>query len=196
MSMYELPVSITTEEGIEYTIRNKGDYRMVLDCLEALDDMDLKPLERLYAGLIIFYEKFDSVEDILADENVEQLLSKMFLFFNLNKQEDKKDNRPKLIDWNADSALIVSAINKVAGKEIRSEEYLHWWTFISYYMGIGESSLTTVVTIREKIAKNKKLEKYEKEFRANNPEYFTVDLRTHEQKANDEWAMSVWNSGR
>ena len=194
--MYELPVTITTEEGTEYNIRNKGDYRMVLDCLEALDDMDLKPLERLYAGLIIFYEDLNSIEDILGNPGMEELLLKMFRFFNLDKEDDKKDNKPKLIDWNADSTLIVSAINKVAGKEIRSEEYLHWWTFIGYYMAIGESSLTTVVTIREKIAKNKKLEKYEKEFRANNPEYFTVDLRTHEQKMNDEWAMSVWNSSR
>ena len=37
--MYELPTSITLK-GIEHPIRNDGDYRMVLDCFNALNDMD------------------------------------------------------------------------------------------------------------------------------------------------------------
>ena len=196
--MYELPTSIFTDSGDEYKIRNDGDYRMVLDCLEALDDMSLKPLERLYAGLIIFYNDFNTVDDVnaLDKDTVSSLISQMYLFFNLNEeQDDSQKLKPKLVDWKADALLIVSAINAVTGKEIRSEKYMHWWTFISYYMSVGESSLSTVITIRDKVARNKKLETYEKEFRANNPKYFNVDLRTHEQKVNDEWVMSLWNSG-
>ena len=197
--MYELPISIFVEDE-EYKIRNSGDYRMVLDCLEALEDTNLKPLERIYSGLIIFYEDFVDVDDILnvPRETVEELIEKMFLFFNLNEEtDDSQKEKPKLVNWQADEALIISAINHVAGKEVRAEAYIHWWTFIAYYMAIGECSLSTVVGIRDKIAKGKKLEKHEKEFRANNPKYFNnIDLRTKSQKANDEWARSVWNRGK
>ena len=196
--MYELPISIFVEDE-EYKIRNSGDYRMVLDCLEALEDTSLKPLERIYSGLIIFYEDFNDVDDITSTNKIiiDSLLDEMFQFFNLNEAPDESSkNKPRLIDWQKDSNLIISAVNNVAGKEIRAEEYVHWWTFIGYYMAIGECSLTTVLGIRDKIAKNKKLEPYEKQFRANNPKYFDIDLRTKQQKASDEWARSVWNSGK
>ena len=65
---------------------------------------------------------------------------------------------------------------------------MHWWTFISYYMGIGEGGLATVVSIRDKIIKGKKLEKYEKEFKQHNPQYFKwrEAVKTEEEKENDE----------
>lgn len=194
--MYDLPTSIITENGEEYNIRNNGDYRMVLDCLGVLDDEQLKPLERIYASLIIFYDDFNDIDNVQEHQDVvEELLEKMFAFFNLNEEVDKSQKeKPKLVDWKEDSALIISAINSVAGKEVRAEEYVHWWTFIGYYMAIGECSLTTVVSIRNKIYKNKKLEKHEKEFRAENPKYFRMDMRTKAQKASDEWARSIWNS--
>ena len=195
--MYDLPTSIITEDGDVYKIRNGGDYRMVLDCLGVLEDEELKPLERIYAGLIIFYENFNDLQSILDldDEVVSSLLEKMFDFFNLNEpQDDTEIEKPKLVDRQTDSTLIISAINNIAGKEIRAEKYLHWWTFIGYYMAIGECSLSTVIGIRDKMAKNKKLENYEKEFKANNPKYFKMDLRTKSQKISDEWARSVWNN--
>ena len=69
--------------------------------------------------------------------------------------------------------MIVSAINNVAHTEIRALPYLHWWTFTGYYMAIGECPLSMVVGIRNKLAKHKKLEKYELEFKRQNPQYFT-----------------------
>lgn len=194
--MYELPISVIVNEN-EWNIRNRGDYRMVLDCLGVLEDIELKPLARLYAGLIIFYEDFNEVEDILScdKDTVEELIKQLFLFVNQNEtRRENEPKKPKLIDWQADENLIIPAINNVANTEIRALEYLHWWTFLGYYMSIGESSLSTVVSIRNKIARNKKLEKHEKEFRAENPRYFMVDLRTAQQKADDEWARSIWNS--
>lgn len=193
--MYELPISVIAEDK-EYNIRNKGDYRMVLDCFEALDDQELTPQERLYCGLIIFYEDFNDIDDLFECECLDKLVDGMFDFFNVGEVPDpRSSNKPKLVDWKEDSVLIISAVNNVAGRELRAEQYVHWWTFIGYYMAIGECSLSTVVGIRDKIAKGKKLEKYELQFRRDNPRYFEIDLRTSEQKANDEWALSVWNRG-
>ncbi len=53
--------------------------------------------------------------------------------------------------------MIVPAVNKVAGKEIRTVPYMHWWTFFGYFMESGECLFNTVVGIRSKKAKGEKL---------------------------------------
>jgi hypothetical protein len=60
--------------------------------------------------------------------------------------------------------MIVADINKVAGKEIRALPFVHWWTFLSWFHAIGEGQLSTVVSIREKLRKGKKLEDWEKDY--------------------------------
>ena len=52
------------------------------------------------------------------------------------------------------------------------------------------------VGIRNKIVKGKPLDKAEKEFRRSNPEYFTWNAKTVEQKEADDLARSLWNSGK
>lgn len=169
--MFELPTSIDVG-GKDFRIRNGGDFRLVLDCLVALDDYELDETERILACLIMFYEDLNSVEDVFGID-MQEATSKMFRFFNCGDDSlDQTRQSTKLIDWKQDELLIVSAVNNVAGKEIRAEKYVHWWTFMGWYMAVGESPLSTVVAIRDKIAKGKKLEKYEQEFRRNNPGYF------------------------
>ena len=77
----------------------------------------------------------------------------------------------------------------------RALTYLHWWTFMGYFCSIGESTLSTVVSIRDKILKGKKLEKYETEFRRDNPQYFKWDSRTLQEKEDDELLKQLWDFG-
>lgn len=192
--MYELPVTVTINENT-YSIRNNGDYRMVLDCFSALNDVELSQTERIISSLIIFYPDFEEVEKILclSDEDLSALVEKMFYFFNCGQDNPGAKTDYKLIDWDSDEQLIASGINNVAKIEIRSVEYCHWWTFMGYYCAIGESPLSTVVGIRSKIAKGKKLEKYENEFRRDNPQYFNWDKRTLKQKEDDALLNELWN---
>ena len=194
--MYELPTTVTVNDAI-YTIRNKGDYRMVLDCFQVLNDVGLSEEERIIACLLIFYEDFNEIENVLSldDEVIQSLLDNAFLFFNCGQEKAAGETKYKTIDWETDAQLISSAVNNVAGKEIRAESYLHWWTFMGYFNAVGESALSTVVSIRSKIAKGKKLEKYEQEFRRENPQYFTWDMRTLKQKEEDELLNQLWNKG-
>lgn len=191
--MYEIPTTIVIDDR-EFPIRCCGDYRMVLDCFNCLNDTDLTEDERVLASLIIFYEDFNSIEDVLTEDKdvIVQLVKEMYNFFECGENPLHKTPY-KLIDWQKDSQMISSAVNKVAHMEVRSVEYLHWWTFLGYFSEVGESVLSTVVSIRGKIKKGKKLEKYEKEFKANNPHYFIWDSRTLEQKKDDEDILSVWN---
>ena len=101
-----------------------------------------------------------------------------------------------VVDWEKDEKIIVSAINVVARKEIRAEPYMHWWTFMSYYMGIGESLFATVTSIRLKLNRHEKLEKWEEKFKKDNPQYFVwknIDLQSAEQQA---ILNEIWNTGR
>ena len=190
--MYDLPVALQIGEQ-SFTIRNRGDYRMVIDCFICLDDIDLTEQERIMACLIIFYEDINDIDDIGLLPDVEEAVKKMFWFFNAGQPEYKNEKKsPKLIDWDNDSMLICSAVNNVAGKEIRALEYLHWWTFMAYYMAVNESFLSNIINIRSKIANGKKLEKYEKTFQNENPQYFMMDFRTAEEKEADKFIRSLW----
>ena len=193
--MYELQTSVQINQA-SFDIRNKGDFRMVLDCFKALNDDELTQLEKIYICLIIFYEDFNSIEDVDKHlDIIEQLESEMFLFFNCGDANVKSNtNNKKLVDWEKDTNIIIPAINNVAHTEVRALEYLHWWTFIGYYMSIGECLFGTVVSLRKKIAENEKLEKYEKKFIQDNPEYFNIDTRSNEQKAADEYFRSLWSN--
>ena len=193
--MYEIPTSITIEDTV-FHIRNNGDYRMVLDCFNALQDAEVTKQERLFVSLIIFYEDINSIEDLEKFPNIEDAVSEMYNFFNCGQvQGIGKNVNYKLIDWEQDSQLICSAINKVANKEVRAEPYIHWWTFMGYYSAIGESLFSTIVNIRDKTMKGKKLEKYEREFKRDNPEYFVWNARSIEDKEADALLKEIWNSG-
>ena len=192
--MYELPITITVNENV-YSIRNKGDYRMVLDVFTVLNDVELSEQERILTSLIIFYTEFDDVKRLFAcsEEELTALTEEMFNFFNCGQTSPGAKTDYKLIDWDGDEQLITSGINNVAKVEIRSVEYCHWWTFMGYYCAIGESPLSTVVGIRSKIVKGKKLEKYEQEFRRDNPQYFNWDRRTLQEKEDDALLQELWN---
>lgn len=192
--MYEIPTTITVG-STEYRIRNKGDYRMVLDCFSALQDASLNSNERLFCSLIIFYDDINCIADINKFEDLEEAATKMFDFFNCGRSQSigKKMNH-KLIDWEQDSQIICSAINRVANKEVRAEPYIHWWTFMGYYSAVGESLLSTIVSIRDKIVRGKKLEKHERIFRQENPEYFIWNTNNIDEEA-EELFNELWNKG-
>lgn len=193
--MYEIPISIKSSDGKEYSIRNRGDYRTILDCFQALNDAELESSERLVASLLIFYEDFNSIGDLYKVTDLEDLVLKMYDFFNCGQQSGGHESNYKLIDWEADSQLICSAINKVAGYEVRSVDYLHWWTFMGYYTAIGESPISTIIGIREKIMRGKKLENHEREYKRNNPQFFVWKNKTVTDMEAEEYVNQLWNSG-
>lgn len=167
MNVYSLPTSLNCSGQI-LPIRSRGDWRVIIDVNIALTDVELTNQERIMASLMIFYDTpIDSIVDL------EEAAKKMVDFISVGDGDQEGPKRPKLIDWQDDAAIIVSGVNNVLKREIRADEYMHWWTFMSAYMSIGDSTLATVVGIRDKLARNKKLEKHEREFKANNPKYFS-----------------------
>lgn len=195
MNRYTLPTSITVNDE-PFEIRDKGDFRMVLSCFNIISNVEYSMQDRILACLRVFYEDFDDFDTLMSCKCLNELTEKMMWFLNCGQEDlDTSKQSPKLVDWDKDANLICSAINNVAGKEIRAESYLHWWTFIGYYMAIGECALSQIVAIRYKLFKGEKLEKHEKKFMNENPQFFKHDYRTAEQKADEEYIKSLWEGG-
>lgn len=191
---YELPTTLNIG-GIDYKIRGDGDYRIVLDTFSVLEDINLNKTERVTLALCIFFDGIESVEDLNCFDDLTDAAHKMFEFFNAGKEEKKVSSNFKLLDWDADATMVCAAVNNVAKTEIREVPYMHWWTFMSYYMSIGESTLSTVLSIREKMMKGKKMEKWERDFRMENPQYFSWRSKSAEDVEYETWLMSQWNEG-
>lgn len=182
MSIYDLPASVVIG-GEEFEI--DSDYRTILDIIMAMNDPDLSDEERAFVTLCIFYPDAYS----LPKEHMEDAVAEMISFINCGESSDGKDG-PKLVDWEQDFKMIISAINKVAGREVRAMDYLHWWTFLSYYNEIdGECLFSQVVGIRSKLARGKKLDDQDKEFYKRNRKIIDFKNKYSEE---DEEIFERW----
>lgn len=183
-NLYGLPITVNAS-GQELHIRNDGDWRMCIDVNIALGDPSMSDTERAICALTIFYDV-----PIVEIHDLDAAVAGMMEFLAAGTDDNNAHASPKLVDWEDDAQLIVSGINKVLGHEVRAVPYMHWWTFIAAYMGIGDSVLATVVGIRDKIVRGKKLEKHEKDFRRDNPQYFKWQRKSAE--AGNDILLDLW----
>lgn len=144
--------------GTDYRIH--ADYRDILDIIARLNAPDQEEQTQLYVVLALFYQEFKE----MPPKDYPAALERLFWFLNGGQEEQGARPRPKTVDWEQDRALIIADLNRVAGCEVRALPFCHWWTFLAWFNGIGEGQLSTVVSIREKRRKGKKLEDWEKEF--------------------------------
>ena len=156
---YDLPVAVEIA-GRQFKIRNNCDYRIVLQCIEALNDQDLTEEQRAQCALVIFYEDYDTLTDPRA------ALEEMFRIISYNDgSDDAGSQKPVLMDWGKDFAQIAPPVSRIIGYDVRTPgKYTHWWSFLGSYLEIGECTFSTIVSIRSKKIKGKKLEKWEEEF--------------------------------
>lgn len=154
---YELPESVVID-GKAYAVCKRGDWRMILDVIAALTDPDLTDGERLTAALTIFY----GAQEI--PPNLPEAIRRMSWFIDGGEETSANKQPPRLMDWEQDLRLIVAPVSRIIGSDIRSLPYLHWWSFLSAYMEIGDCTFATVVSIRGKQNKGKTLEKWERDY--------------------------------
>ena len=159
---WELPTSISVN-NTEYAIRT--DYRAVMDLLTAFSDKEMlgesEEETNIIRALLVLNILFI---DEVKPEDQNEAIKKAIEFIDMGIESSRDVKKPTLMDWEQDAPLIIPAINKVLGREIRADKYMHWWTFLSAYMEIGECSFTHIINLRDKKAKGKKLEKWELEY--------------------------------
>lgn len=168
-----LPTSLTVN-GREWAIRT--DYRIVLRTFEALEDEELTQQDKLQLMFKRMYVDFEK----MPTSDYEEAYKKLFEFMECHDRKDDS-GKPRLISWQKDEQMIFPAINAVAGCEVRALEYMHWWTFLGYFENIdNECVWSFVLSIRQKRANGKKLEKHEKEFFAKNRDLFDISKKKAE----------------
>lgn len=183
--MYDLPKSLLVC-GSEYEIRS--DFRAVLDVCTALSDNELSDQEKTLVLLQIMYPTFPT----MPPEHYQEAVQQCFWFMNCGGREDQTRKAPKLVDWEHDFQYIVAPINRVVGQEIRSIEYMHWWTFISAYYEIGDCTFAQIVRIRDKKSRGKPLDKADQEWYRRNRSM--VDLPTGYTEAEND-ILKQWGGG-
>lgn len=179
---WELPTSVDIQ-GTVYEIRS--DYRAVLDICAALSDPELSDEDKAEAALIIFYPDFK----IIPYAHHREALERCYWFIDCGRDDWNASKPTKLVDWEQDFPYIAASVNRVLGREIRSPEYLHWWTFIGAYMEIGDCLFAQIVGIRDKQARGKTLNKQEQAWYQHNRQL--VDFKSKYTGA-DKNTLQQW----
>lgn len=177
----QLPSTLTVG-GSSYKIRT--DFRTILYILEAFEDPDLNDIAKQRVLYEILYYDYDKI----PNEYYEEAIAEAVRFIDGGRTTTKKKDTPSpaVMSWTQDEALIFSSINKVAGKEVREVDRMHWWTFMGYYQECDEGIFKFIVSIRQKYYNGKPLEKHEKEFLKNNPEMVLIQHKMSEEEKKEK----------
>lgn len=196
--MWDLPLSVEID-GTEYKIRNKCDYRVVLDVISALSDKELDDDSKLKCALFIFYEDLSALSDIIENgefekyqDTIKKLYDGMMKVINLGAEIDPNEpEKPKMMDWQHDYNNVTPPISRVLGYSVRDKNnYTHWYDFIGAYMEIGDCYFAQIVSIRSKIRKGKKLDEQDRQFYKEHKK--EIDLPTELSDEEREWLDSDW----
>jgi len=160
-------------DGKYYDIRT--DYRNCLLILEAFNNPDNTINDAYEIMLRILYKNIPG--------NTQEAIENAIWFLNCGGSiaEDTISRKP-LYDWQQDEQMIFAAVNNVAGKEIRHEQYMHFWSFIGLFQGIGEGYFSAIVHIRDKLNKGKSLDKGENEFYRQNESVIKLQQRFSQEE--------------
>ena len=180
--IWQLPTTVDVN-GTTYEIRS--DYRAILDILLAITDSGLDGQNKTLEALEIFYPAFDEI----PASDYKEALEKCFRFIDMGQEKKEKQREPTLMSWEQDFDMIIAPVNRIAGCEIRALEYVHWWTFVSWYSEIGDCLFAQVVRIRDKKARGKALDKQDREFYKRNRDI--IDLKTTYTEAEKD-VLAAW----
>ena len=153
------------------------DYRDILRILTAFEDPDLPDEEKATICLFNLYVDFEKIPRELMQDAFDAAIK----FIDAGNEGDDRSH-PRTMDWTQDAALIFPAVNRAAGFEVRSVKYLHWWTFMGYFMEIKDTTYSMVLSLRQKKSRGKKLEKQEQEFWNHNKNICVLKRRETEEE--------------
>ena len=169
MELYRLPEQVSLG-GKTYDLNT--DFRQILKIFRCFADESLPEVLRWQVALRLFYRQ------PVAQAQQQAAMEYLADFIRCGAQETP--GKP-LFSWEADAGAIIAGVNQAAHQEIRALPYVHWWTFLSWFHAMPPGQLSTVVTIRDKLRRGKKLEPWEKDFYRENKAQ--VDMKPPETAA-------------
>lgn len=166
------------------------DYRDILYIIEKMNS-DLIWAAKQKVLIALFYCDYEK----MPSHDYEEAIRYLFDFVACGEENDGRAH-PKQIDWEQDKNIIAAEINKIAGHEVRAVPYLHWFTFIGYFMAIGEGQLSYLVGIRHKLSTGKKLTKDEREFYIKNKSRVTFKTQYTDDEIAEKDALLKMLDGK
>lgn len=156
-------------DGQRYELN--ANFRNCLLTAYALEDEELADWEK--AEILIenlYYEPYP--------ENVQEAINQGVKFLMCG-DTDRKEIHEKLCDLRLDSSMIYAALLK-QGVDLDKSDDMHWWTFMSHFAEIGESTFSRIVYLRQQHHKGK-LTKEERQ-EAHRIGWDIINMVTPEQK--------------
>ena len=132
-----------------------ADYRDILEIIGYLGNGQLPQSFRWEIAIGLFYKR------TVAQKHRAEAVAYLRRFLTRGREETPG---PALIHWEQDADAIVADINRISGREIRGERFIHWWTFLSWIDSIGQGQLSQIVSLRQKLRRGEALTPQEREF--------------------------------
>jgi hypothetical protein len=179
MDILKLPSSLEVQ-GVQLAIN--ADWRPCVNIMRMFERQDLTDSEKILCMVEILY--VDEVPDSMVADAAEQAI----WFLNLGddpraKASSKTSSTGRLFSWEQDLKYIISAVEHASHVSIRSQEFFHFWEFMSAFFETGECILNTLIHQR-KLKKTGKQSKMDREWWAENKDIaeLKVELTTDEQE--------------
>lgn len=186
----EVEKAAGSREVFDIARKRDGEMRAMIDealgqpVCAALFDPELDGQDRVAVLLEVLYPELAEI----PPEHYGQAVQQGLWFLNGGTEEPTR-RMPRLVDWGQDFPYIVAPINRVTGQEIRTLNYMHWWTFLAAYYEIGDCTFAQIVRIRDRLARGKPLDKTDREWYSQNRHL--VDFqRTYTER--EEAAFASW----
>ena len=136
MDYLTLPTALEVG-GRSYAIRY--DFRAVIDVINILNSTEYQETEKYFCALKVFYVDFDSI----PMRDYQEAQERCYEFISYGNADS---SGPALMSWKQDLKYIIPPVSKTLGRDVRSFAYdpasntggLHWWTFLSAYMEMGD----------------------------------------------------------
>lgn len=200
--MYNLLLDRLPTEYMGYLIRT--DYRIGIQIMQALDNIDLSDEDRTLNALYLLYGNGIPDDISVALNGLRWFLScgtwgSSDLSADFESVDEARDNLVSnnneiAFDFDIDSAMIYSAMFSQYGIEI-DKEHIHWFKFMSMFKSLKDTQLNEIMYYRT--VDISKLPKYEQSDMRKLKEAYRIRKVTAERKEEliacfgDDWRKHI-----
>lgn len=122
--------------GISYDINT--DYRVALECFEAINDSELKDIERALAVVCLLLGNNVPLED------TKEAIEKCAIYLRCGKDKNPS-NKEIDMDYFQDESAIRTSIRQCYHINLNTEENMHWWEYNELIEGLTEETLLSKI---------------------------------------------------
>ena len=132
-------------DGVQYKINT--DYRVALNCFDAIEDEHLNDVSRAFAiiTLLFGYKNEETGEIEGVPDNTNEALRIADKYLKCGNENVSTSNKKKDMDFNYDMKYIKASFLSDYGIDLDEVEHMHYWKFCDLIGGLTEQSVLSKV---------------------------------------------------